>query len=93
VVLQSPRYSVNEYFNYINLITIVLFTLLDAKYNIMFVDDGCQERISDSGTVMKTELYKSLPTKTLCLPQPVPLNSREKSVPYFFYWRCSPSFK
>ena len=31
-----------------------------------------------------TELYEKLETKTLCLPQPVPLNGREKSVPYFF---------
>jgi hypothetical protein len=30
------------------------------------------------------ELYKKLETKTLCLPQPVPLNGREKSVSYFF---------
>jgi hypothetical protein len=27
---------------------------------------------------------KKLETKTLRLPQPVPLNGREKSVPYFF---------
>jgi len=31
-----------------------------------------------------TELHKKLQTKTLCLPQPVPLNGREKSVPYLF---------
>jgi hypothetical protein len=90
VVLQSPRNSVNESFNYKNAITIVLFALLDANYNFMFVDDGCQGRISDSGTVMKTELYKSLPTKTLCLPQPVPLNRREKSIPYFFLLEMQP---
>ena len=84
MVLQSPRNSVNEYFNYKNAITIVLFTLLDANYNFMFVDDGCQGRISDSGTVMNTALRKSLPTKTLHLPQPVPLNRREKVFHTYF---------
>ena len=32
--------------------------------------------------ITKTELYKKLETKSLCFP--VPLNGREKSVPYFF---------
>jgi hypothetical protein len=50
----------------------------------LFVDAGCQGRISDSGVFSNTELYKKLETKTLCLLQPVPLNGREKSVPYFF---------
>jgi len=57
---------------------------VDADYNFMFVDVGCQGRISDSGIFTNTELCKKLETKTLCLPQPVPLNGREKSVPYFF---------
>jgi hypothetical protein len=39
---------------------------------------------SDSGASPNTELYKKLETKTLYLPQPVPLNGREKSAPYFF---------
>jgi len=50
----------------------------------MFVAAGCQGRISDSGGFANTELYKKLETKSLCLSQPVPLNGREKSVPYFF---------
>ena len=69
--------------NYKNAFSIVLFTLVDANYNFIFVDIGCQGRISDSGVFTNTELYKKLEAKTLCLPQPVPLNGREKSVPYF----------
>jgi len=49
----------------------------------MFVDTGCQGRISDSGVFTNTELYKKLETRNLCLPQPIPLNGREKSVPYY----------
>jgi len=93
VVLQCPRNSDREYFNYKNTFSIVLFALVDANYNFMFVDAGCQGRISDSGVFTNTELYKKLEAKTLCLPQPVPLNGREKSFPYFFYWRLSFSFK
>jgi len=84
VVLRCPRNSASEYFNYKNAISIVLFALVDANYNFMFVNVGCQGRISDSGVFTSTELYKKLETKALCLPQQVPLNGREKSVPYFF---------
>ena len=49
-----------------------------------FVNAGCQGRIFDRGGFTKTQLYINLETKTLGLPQPVPLNGREKSVPHFF---------
>jgi len=78
VVLQCPRNSASEYFNYKNVFSIVLFALVDADYNFIFVGAGCQRRISDSSVFTNTELYKKLETKTLCLPQPVPLNEREK---------------
>jgi len=84
VVLQCPRNSAREYFNYKIAFSIVLFALVDANHNFMFVDVGYPGRISDSGVFTNTELYKILETKILCLPQPVPLNGREKSVPYFF---------
>ena len=84
VVRQCPRNSASEYFNCKNAFSIVLFALVDANYNFMFVDTGCQGRISDSGVFTNTKLYKKLEAKTLCLPQPVPLNGREKSVPFFF---------
>jgi len=64
VVLQCPRNSASEYFNYKNAVSIVLFALVDANY-FMFVDAGCQGRISDSGVFTNTELYKKLETKTL----------------------------
>ena len=85
VVQQCPKNSASEYFIYKNAFTIVLFALVDANYNFMFVDAGCPGRISDSGVFTNTELYKKLEAKTLCLPQPVPLNGREKSVPHFLF--------
>jgi hypothetical protein len=84
VVLRRPRNSVSDYFNYKNVFSAVLFALVDANYNFMFVDAECQGRISDRSVFANTELYKNLERKTICLPQPVPLNGREKSVPYYF---------
>jgi hypothetical protein len=84
VVLQYPRNSASEYCNYKNAFSIVIFALVGAICNFMFVDAGCQGRISDGGVFTNTELYKKLEAKTLRLPQPVPLNGREKSVSFFF---------
>jgi len=64
VVLQCPSNSASEYFNYKNAFSVVLFALMGANYNFMFVDVGCQGRISDSGIFTNTELYEKLKTKT-----------------------------
>jgi len=56
VVLQCPRNSASEHFNYKNAFSIVLFALVDANYNFMFVDVGCSGRISDSGVFTNSEL-------------------------------------
>jgi len=72
VVLRCPRNSASEYFNYKSAFNIVLFALVHANYNFMFVEVGCQGRISDNGVFTNTELYKKLETKSLCIPQPVP---------------------
>jgi len=83
-VLQCPRNSASEYFNYKNAFSIVLFALVEDNYNFMFVDAGCQGRISDSGVLRTLNYIKKTRNKTLCLPQPVPINGREKCVPYLF---------
>lgn len=37
-----------------------MFALVDADYNFLFVDIGCQGRISDSGVFKHTELYNKI---------------------------------
>jgi len=55
--MQCARSSASAYFNYKNTFSIALFALVDANYNFMFVDEGCQGRISDIGVFTNTELY------------------------------------
>lgn len=61
-------------------------------YTTLLVDAGCQRGISDSGAFPNMKLYKKLETKSLCLPQLVCLNRRQKH-DLLFYWRWSFSFK
>ncbi|XP_045109256.1 putative nuclease HARBI1 [Portunus trituberculatus] len=84
VTLKCPIASGSEYINYKGFFSIVLLALVDANYNFMFVDVGCQGRISDGGVIANTQLYKLMEEKALNLPEPAPLNEREEVVPFFF---------
>ncbi|XP_060855552.1 putative nuclease HARBI1 [Metopolophium dirhodum] len=70
VVIQAPNLSVSEFYNYKNSFSIVLFSLVDANYNFMYVDVGCQGRISDGGVFKNTTLYKKLENRVLNIPNP-----------------------
>jgi hypothetical protein len=48
----------------------------------MFVDAGCQGRLSDTGVLMNITLHKKLDTKTLWLPQAARLNEKKKVLPF-----------
>jgi len=84
VVLQAPVGSGSDFYNYKSTFSIVLLALVDANYNFLFVDLGCQGRISDGGVFRNCELYKKMETDSLRFPPPAPLTGRMKPVPYFF---------
>jgi hypothetical protein len=87
VMLQCPRNSASEYFNYKNAFSVVLFTLVDANYNFMFVDAECQGRIPDSGFFTNTELYKKTRSKNLMSSSAGPFKRERKKCSILFYWR------
>ncbi|XP_031329190.1 uncharacterized protein LOC116160192 [Photinus pyralis] len=80
VVLQCPKKTGSDFFNYKSFFSIVLFALVDANYNFLYV--GVQGRISDGGIFKNTELYERLQNNALNLPLPKPLPGREKAIPY-----------
>jgi len=86
-VLQCPRNNASEYFNYKNAFSIVLFTLVDANYNFMFVDVECPGRISDSGVFTNTELYKKLETKKPLSSSAGSFKRERKKCSILFHWR------
>ncbi|XP_050501502.1 uncharacterized protein LOC114342461 [Diabrotica virgifera virgifera] len=84
VVMQSPKYSGSEFFNYKGTFSIVLFAVVDANYNFTYVYIGCQGRISDGGVFKNTGFAKSLSKEMLNLPENASLPEREKRVPFVF---------
>ena len=56
------------YFNYKSSFSIVLLTLVDADYKVLYVDVGCNRRISDGGVFRNSSLSNALSLNTLNIP-------------------------
>lgn len=84
VVLQAPMKTGSEFFNYKSTFSIVLFALVDAEYNFLYIDVGGQGRISDGGIFKNCSLYQKLHNNKLNFPEAEPLDKRQCKIPYFF---------
>lgn len=84
ILIQCPFNSGAEFYNYKSQFSIVLLALVDAQYNFMYVHIGTQGRISDGGVLQGSGLKMMMDEKSLNLPDPVPLQNRDKLLPYYF---------
>ncbi|CAH2088338.1 unnamed protein product [Euphydryas editha] len=84
VVLESPINSGNDYDNYKQFPSIVLFALVDENYKFLYVNVGSKGRISDGGLFKNTKLYENLEKRELGIPSPKILQMPSKTeVPFF----------
>ncbi|CAF4793591.1 unnamed protein product [Pieris macdunnoughi] len=84
ITLQAPFNSGSEFFNYKDFFSIVMFALVDASYNFLFVDVGCQGRISDGGVFNNSVLKTKIDNDSLNLPPPKALEGTDYIVPNYF---------
>lgn len=84
IVIQAPPASGSEFYNYKGFFSIVLMAVVDANYKIIYINIGCQGRISDGGVFHNSMLYKKLQDESLNLPQPSTLPGRQMLMPYYF---------
>ena len=75
-----PKNSGSSFYNYKGYYSIVLMAVVDADYNFVFADVGCQGRISDSGVMRNTPFWQMLANNNLNLPKPEPLPLPSTSV-------------
>jgi hypothetical protein len=62
----------------------VLLAVVDAEYKFLYVDVGCNGRVSDRGVFNRCSLYHALETGTVELPPAIPLPGCTQPVPHFF---------
>ena len=81
-MIRPPPNSGSYYFNYKHSFSIVLLAIVDADYKFIYVDIGCNVRISDGGVFRNSSLSTALEKNTLNIPQPTPLPGKTHPIPY-----------
>ena len=77
-----PPNSGSYYYNYKHYFSVVLLALVDADYRFVYVETGCNGRISDGGIVANSLLFHSLKNNNLNIPNTIPLPNRINPVPF-----------
>ena len=76
------RYCDRRRVNYKGFHSIVAMAIADSNYNFMYLDVGCQRRISDGGVFHYTSLFNKMTDGGLDVPEPSALLGREMFVPH-----------
>ena len=80
----SSLYTGSDYFNYKGSFSIVLLAIVDASANFIFVNVGCQGRISDGGVFSNTSIYDKIQRGELDLPRSRRLPGGTADLPFVF---------
>ncbi|KAL7723600.1 hypothetical protein ACLKA6_007298 [Drosophila palustris] len=70
------------YFNYKGFNSIVLLALVDANYNFLYVDIGCNGRANDASVFNASSLCMAMEKKQLNIPQDKELEENGEKMPY-----------
>ena len=68
--IKQPKNSGSYFFNYKGTFSIVLLALVDANYKFIYVDIGCNGRISDGGVFRNSSLSTAIDENILNIPPP-----------------------
>ena len=70
IVLKQPKNSGSYYFNYKGTFSLVLLAIVDANYKFLYVDVGCNGRISDGGVFRNSSFSTAMERNVLGIPPP-----------------------
>ena len=74
IVIRPRTGSGSYYFNYKHTFSIILLAVVDANYKFIYIDVGCNGRISDGGVFKNCSLFNAMENNTLQIPPPEPLD-------------------
>lgn len=84
VAFRASKEDASQYFNYKGFSSIVLMALVDANYNFLYVDVGCNGRANDNNVFERSTLYTAINSNFLDLPDDECLPGTNLKVPYIF---------
>uniref|UniRef100_A0A671UPW4 DDE Tnp4 domain-containing protein n=1 Tax=Sparus aurata TaxID=8175 RepID=A0A671UPW4_SPAAU len=80
--IRPPPGSGSTFYNYKHHFSIVLMAMVDSYYRFLYVDVGCQGRVSDGGVFAGCTLADALENRTTNIPDPAPLPGSDQLSPY-----------
>ena len=72
ILIRPPPNTGSYYYNYKHTFSIVLLAVVDANYKFLYVDVGCNGRVSD-GVFKNSNLSAALEHNTCAIPSHEPL--------------------
>ena len=72
ISIKHPDNSGSEFYNYKGFFSIVLLAIVNYDYEFLYIDVGCQGRISDGGVYRHSTFYTAIENNSLNLPDPIP---------------------
>lgn len=82
IVMSAPPNTGSTFYNYKGTHSIVLMAIADANYKFLYIEVGCNGRVSDGGVFNKCSFARAMAQNALILPEPKPLPGREMPVPF-----------
>ncbi|XP_076247810.1 uncharacterized protein LOC143187484 [Calliopsis andreniformis] len=84
VTIQAPANTGTQYFNYKKTFSVVLWAIVDARYNFVAVDVGAFGKNSDGGILAKSNIGKAMERKALNIPNEALLPNSVKKAPFVY---------
>ena len=81
----KPAHSGATYINCKGYFSVVLMALVDADYQLIYVDVGAEGRMSDGGVFAHCSLSAALKNNSLNIPKRTPLPATNVAVPYYIF--------
>ncbi|CAF4948165.1 unnamed protein product [Pieris macdunnoughi] len=84
IAIEKPHESGPFFYNYKGFFSIVLFAVVNANYEFMYVHTGTNGSVADGAILKCTKFHKKMINNSLNLPCPSPLPGTDEIVPYMF---------
>lgn len=84
VRIVKPQQSGSDYYNYKKYFSVIMFAVVDANYEIMYVHTGSNGRVGDATVFRQSKFYKLMTEGKLNLPPPTTLPNSTKTTPFVF---------